>query len=320
MSANARDEFPESVKRVVAERAAYICTNPECREPTVGPHSDPSKSLKTAKACHITAAAAGGPRYDVKQSTQHRRGIQNAIWLCSKCSDIIDKDEAAFPRGLLLQWRAAHERWIRNGGIIPELPRIAFATLNGLTIGNSPGSVTAEQIADLREHRFCIENPSGIEIKDLDAEVQLPEPVVHSFGVDKPAGVNVGWEPIRVAMQVYIKGGGCVTRGRPPLPALDYRLQIDRIPPTRKVEIGFVSSLKVLKDHDMSFGLPSDPTDPRIVLHLVDGSFQFEYRGAVLRRRFCARIVGEVEKRTYSIAEVMPTFGDWKPIKHRVWS
>jgi hypothetical protein len=63
-----RDEFPYSVYMRLRERAAYICSNPDCRRLTVKPHSDPEKSVVTGKACHIHVAALNGPRYDPEQN------------------------------------------------------------------------------------------------------------------------------------------------------------------------------------------------------------------------------------------------------------
>src|ERR1044072_8945698 len=107
-----RDEFPRAIQRIVAERAAYICSNPGCRSPTIEPHSDPNMSLKTGEAAHICAASPGGPRYDLGQSSEDRRGIQNAIWLCTKCSTTIDKDPDQYPATLLKVWKQRHEEWL----------------------------------------------------------------------------------------------------------------------------------------------------------------------------------------------------------------
>jgi hypothetical protein len=76
-----RDDFSKVTRRVLAERAAYICGNPDCRNNTIGPHSDPDRSLSTGIAAHICGAAEGGPRYDPNQTTEllalvHRGSLQ----------------------------------------------------------------------------------------------------------------------------------------------------------------------------------------------------------------------------------------------------
>ena len=70
------------MKTALAQRAGYLCSNPDCRRPTSGPHSDPKKALITGEAAHICAAAVGGPRYDANQTPEQRKAITNAIWLC----------------------------------------------------------------------------------------------------------------------------------------------------------------------------------------------------------------------------------------------
>lgn len=323
MAKNPRDEFPENVKRTVAERGFYICANSTCRNPTVKPHSDPTKSIKTGKACHIRAAASGGPRYDSTQTSEERKSIENAIWLCSVCSDLIDKDEASYPSRLLLEWKRDHETWIENGGIVPSLPKISLSTLSGLTLPLQPGGITGQDCQDLREHRLRFANCSDVEMLNVDARIQLPEPIENDLTPDKPAGVNVTWEPIRPAMQATIIGGGSVKRNRPPLPTKDYNLQIDCVPPSREIVIGFITSMKSHEAHGISNSGPfADMTKDgsNTLVNFIDGTFQFNYRGAMLKKSFFAPIEADNEKRTFSVLEVRVDQGKWKVVISSFWS
>jgi hypothetical protein len=314
MSTQSRDEFPERIKRTIAERASYICTN--CRRPTIGPHSNPEKSLKTGEACHIHAAAPGGPRYDLAQTPAERSNIENAIWLCTECSTRIDKDEALYSAKSLLEMKWKHEAWLKNGGIVPSLPQISLTTINGRTIPNVPATITAQDCEDTREHSLKIENVADVPILMIDARVQLPEPIIHSVVCQKPAGVAVVWQEVRPQMVASIKGSGTVTRNRPPLPTTVYQLQIDRIPPSHCIEIGFVTSTTIHEKHDISFdrGPFADMNDPPYLRNYVDGTFQFEYQGAMLRKPFFAPIAEDKENRHFSIMEVREDFGEWKPV------
>ncbi|MGM0783388.1 MAG: hypothetical protein ACQEUM_04675 [Pseudomonadota bacterium] len=68
-------------------------------------------------AAHIHAASPGGPRYDVSMSSTQRGAISNAIWLCSNCSIIIDRDEERYTPELLKEWkRKAEETAIKEQG------------------------------------------------------------------------------------------------------------------------------------------------------------------------------------------------------------
>jgi hypothetical protein len=322
MNSSSRDDFPDKTKRIVAERSAYICANPTCRRPTVGPHSDPDKSLKTGEACHIRAASSGGPRYDPEQSPQERSGIENAIWLCTECSTCIDKDEASYPPPTLLEWKGQHESWIRNGGIVPALPDISLISLKGRTLPDTLSTITARDCEDFREHSLQITNRTDVEIVNIDARVQLPEPIIENLGQDKPPGVNVVWQPMRPQMIAHVKGGGSVTRGRPPLPTNVYQLRVDRIPPSHGVGVGFVTSTTVFEEHDMSFdrGPFAGTNDPPFIRTFINGTFQFQYRGALLKKRFFAPIQPPDDTRQFRILEIREDFGKWQPLEMTVFS
>src|SRR5260370_34159408 len=214
--AGKRDEFPMGVQRTVAERAAYICSNPACRDWTVEPHSDAEKSLKTGETAHIRAASPGGPRYDDTQTPEERTSIQNAIWLCTKCSTTIDKDEARYPVPLLLGWKQTHEDWLRNGGIVPAPPEFSIQTLNGFTLPDVPGTIALTECKDLREHRLRVRNGSATAVLMIDTRLQMPEPIVAAWGRERPPGSVADFRPDRE--DILVSGTGNVTRNRPPLP------------------------------------------------------------------------------------------------------
>lgn len=111
-----RDNFTATVVRKVAERAAYICSNPSCRRITVGPDQAASHlSIKTGEGAHICAASPGGPRYDMSQSPQQRKSIANAIWLCGTCADLVDKNGGhGYPAEHLRKWKRDHEALMKE--------------------------------------------------------------------------------------------------------------------------------------------------------------------------------------------------------------
>jgi len=62
-------------------------------------------------ACHIIAAADGGPRSDPSMTPEERKHPSNGIWMCRTHGDQIDDDEIAYPIDLLRTWkREAEER------------------------------------------------------------------------------------------------------------------------------------------------------------------------------------------------------------------
>src|SRR5216683_247341 len=99
-----RDDFTEPIKRKLAGRVNHRCSNPECRAPTSGPQSDSSGTVNVGVAAHISAAAAGGPRYDARLSEDQRSGFDNGIWLCQNCAKHVDSDPRQFPADRLREW------------------------------------------------------------------------------------------------------------------------------------------------------------------------------------------------------------------------
>ncbi len=109
-----RDDFDKGTVDTLAKRAAYICSNPNCRSLTISPSSEnDTKFIYNGKAAHITAASKSGPRYDPEISSEERKSIRNGIFLCSNCADMIDKNDGLdFSVQLLKEWKNNHESWV----------------------------------------------------------------------------------------------------------------------------------------------------------------------------------------------------------------
>lgn len=103
------DDFPTPVKELLAKRVAQRCSNPGCGHPTSGPQDDPAKAVNVGVAAHITAASAGGPRYDAAMDPAQRRSADNGIWLCQTCAKLIDNDELRYPVAKVRDWKARAE-------------------------------------------------------------------------------------------------------------------------------------------------------------------------------------------------------------------
>lgn len=104
-----RDAFSKVVKDNLAKRVGYRCSNPDCSTLTTGPHTDTSRHVNLGVASHITAAAFGGPRFDLSISPQQRSSIDNAIWLCQSCAKLIDSDVQKYTIDVLKNWKSQAE-------------------------------------------------------------------------------------------------------------------------------------------------------------------------------------------------------------------
>ena len=119
-----RDNFTIKTVDILAKRVGYLCSNPDCRKHTVGPNTNVDKATIVGVAAHITAASPNGPRYDHTLDKKDRVSIENGIWLCVNCSTLIDKDEKAFDKKLLLTWKTNAEQHMSDSlkGIVKQTP------------------------------------------------------------------------------------------------------------------------------------------------------------------------------------------------------
>ena len=115
MANKKRDDFSASVKKTLAKRVGYMCSNPDCGCSTVGPSSGKNMVSIIGVASHICAAASGGPRYDDRMTSKQRSDISNGIWLCQNCSKLIDTDPNYYTVELLNSWKSISEEKAKNG-------------------------------------------------------------------------------------------------------------------------------------------------------------------------------------------------------------
>lgn len=109
-----RDDFEAKTIEALKHRSAYICSKPNCKALTLAPSTeDNSKYIYNGIAAHITAASRTGPRHDSSLTTEERKSIDNAIFLCSSCATIIDKNNGLdFSVAQLKRWKQDHEDWV----------------------------------------------------------------------------------------------------------------------------------------------------------------------------------------------------------------
>ena len=111
-----RDDFSKPIIESTQKRAAFICSNPDCLCLTIAPsENDDLSFLYVGSVAHITAASKGGPRYDSTLTSEQRTLVSNAIFLCSNCATMIDKNSGEdYTVELLNKWKEEHEAWVRG--------------------------------------------------------------------------------------------------------------------------------------------------------------------------------------------------------------
>ena len=140
-----RDDFSAATKRDLQKRVNNICSNPNCRKQTIQPQlTNNNKSTNTGRAAHICAAASGGPRFDPNMSEAQRKSIDNAIWLCGPCSEIIDREKEAYTVNLLIEWKTnaeSHARISANQRVYNQIELNSYAQQHILNYLKNPQSL-----------------------------------------------------------------------------------------------------------------------------------------------------------------------------------
>lgn len=201
MSRSTRDDFPPRVVNALRNRAAFICSNPDCRSMTLSPSAKhPEKFIFTGVAAHISAASERGPRYDPMLTSEERSSIENGIFLCASCATAIDKNNGIdFPVDLLKTWKKLHEDWvsrnlnksihtdvsklevyrneIKDGSIIVNLGQLGGQVAHSITnigpqsrhISEASGKLLVERLSQYPPERFSILSANDPESQQLSS-------------------------------------------------------------------------------------------------------------------------------------------------------
>lgn len=140
-----RDNFPPKIVEILKKRAAFVCSNPTCKKMTVAPSElEDEKVLYIGRAAHICAASEKGPRFDITMTAEDRASINNAIFLCSNCADMIDDNGGAdYSVDKLKKWKLDHENWTRDNLNKSIVTNNSSPTIFNVTSQNQTGGITA---------------------------------------------------------------------------------------------------------------------------------------------------------------------------------
>lgn len=165
-----RDDFSHSTVNALQRRAAFICSNPDCRRLTIAPsETSDCEWVYVGRTAHITAACEGGPRFDVSLTPEQRKHISNAIFLCACCATMIDNNNGAdFPADLLKRWKAVHESWVKEN------------------LNKSPASIT--EVAGIHE-AHGIGDIAGLRITK-PAKI-MPGTITRADGIGRVSGTSI---------------------------------------------------------------------------------------------------------------------------------
>jgi hypothetical protein len=110
-SRQARGFRPATVS-ALAQRVAFMCSNPDCRRLTVKAATEGNGAVRAGQGAHIHSAGEGGPRFKPGMSDSECREFENGVWLCNVCAWIVDKDEVRYPPEILRKWKQEAESYV----------------------------------------------------------------------------------------------------------------------------------------------------------------------------------------------------------------
>lgn len=151
-------DFTQKTVTTLAERAHFLCSNPDCKKMTTGPHSNSVKSLRTGEAAHIYGASNTGPRFNSHLTDEDIKNIKNGIWLCSDCHKLIDTDPNRFTVQTLQKWKSTHEEFVN---ILRSKPN--YSSLLHLLQPTIDEVKSVKELFDFLDNKRVFYNPSDYE-------------------------------------------------------------------------------------------------------------------------------------------------------------
>jgi len=171
---NDENRFLTATKRILAERAGYMCSL--CGKLTIGPSKESDESISlSGEAAHIHSANPGGRRYNQNMTPEERRHISNGIWLCRNHHKTVDSDESEYSAPFLISIRRNHEKRIKllNDGINVETGIITKLSLKNIAHFKTKAEIEFGNIT-------LIFGPNGTGktlITDFIASLQFPQKI-----------------------------------------------------------------------------------------------------------------------------------------------
>jgi hypothetical protein len=107
--------FSDAVVKEIAQKAMYICANPDCLCLT-GYSTTEGKPRSIAEGAHVLPSGTKGPRAAdaITYPNIVRSGSANGLWLCRVCHAKVDDDQTYFSTEKLFEWKRRHEEIIRR--------------------------------------------------------------------------------------------------------------------------------------------------------------------------------------------------------------
>ena len=110
MAKSSTPDFSKGVKDDLARRAGNRCVKPGCLVETLFANRDLTDLVNIGEAAHDRGARPGAARHDSDMTDEQRRAYANGAHLCATHARHVDRDQEAFPPGVLASWQKQREK------------------------------------------------------------------------------------------------------------------------------------------------------------------------------------------------------------------
>ena len=107
-----RWNFTPATAKIICEKAAARCANPNCRRLARLPNRIGDEIISFGEAAHILPARPNGPRKleGVTFTEREIKSEANGLWLCASCHRMVDRDDGFYTVEKLRAWKALSEK------------------------------------------------------------------------------------------------------------------------------------------------------------------------------------------------------------------
>lgn len=107
----ADSEFDDKTKTIIAQRAGYRCSYPNCGRTLIGPGQTNHEHINIGEVAHIYSAVEKGPRTRGGLSNEELKRSENGIYLCRSHHRIIDRkaNSSKYTSDMLSRMKSKHE-------------------------------------------------------------------------------------------------------------------------------------------------------------------------------------------------------------------
>ncbi|MFS3860675.1 hypothetical protein ACK6VY_14255 [Proteus mirabilis] len=202
-----REEFTKKTKDILAGRAGYQCSHPQCSTITIGPGEREDETCNIGEASHIYSAAKNGPRGQGGLTKEELKSPENGIWLCKVHARLIDTNNGeGFTASQLIGWKKLHEEFIKHhqGRISNKLYWISKLSIVDSPLFQKPISIEFSKITIIESNSngagktaICewLSSVSAInrlerwvDCEKLNIEIHLHTPELHLIEVSVDSG------------------------------------------------------------------------------------------------------------------------------------